>query len=53
MGYPGPCSPAADEVYQQFVMIDAVAQFCTDKMDLETTVKWGEDKIRAIYAKFA
>src|SRR6266550_1433429 len=27
MGYPGPCSPAADEVYQQFVMIDATAQF--------------------------
>ena len=53
MGYPGPCSPAADEVYQQFVMIDAVAQFCTDKMDLETTIKWGEDKIKAIYAKFA
>ena len=53
MGYPGPCSPAADEVYQQFVMIDAVAQFCTDKMDLETTIKWGEDRIRAIYAKFA
>jgi hypothetical protein len=34
-------------------MIDAVAQFCTDKMDLETTIKWGEDRIRAIYAKFA
>ena len=34
-------------------MVDATAQFCTDKMDLETTIKWGEDKIRAIYAKFA
>ena len=49
---PGPVTPAADEVYQQFVMVDALAQFCTDKMDLEQTVKWGEEKIKAIYAKF-
>ena len=53
VGYPGPLTPAADEVYQQFVMIDAAAQFCSDKMDLEQTVKWGEEKIKAIYAKFA
>jgi multiple sugar transport system substrate-binding protein len=52
-GYPGPLTPAADEVYQQFVMVDAVAQFATDKMDLEQTIKWGEEKIKAIYAKFA
>jgi multiple sugar transport system substrate-binding protein len=52
VGYPGPLTPAADEVYQQFVMIDAVAQFCSDKLDLEATVKWGEEKIRGIYAKF-
>jgi len=51
-GYPGPLTPAADEVYQQFVMVDALAQFATDKMDLEQTVKWAEDKIKAIYAKF-
>jgi hypothetical protein len=43
----------ADEVYQQFVMVDALAQFCTDKMDLEQTVKWAEDRIKAIYAKSA
>ena len=53
IGYPGPLTVAADEVYQQFVLIDAVAQFCTDKMDLETTMKWAEDKLKAIYAKFA
>ena len=52
-GYPGGVTPASDEVYQQFVLIDAVAQFCTDKLDLEQTVKWGEDKIKAIYAKYA
>lgn len=51
-GYPGRLSPAADEVYQQFVMVDALAQFATDKMDLEQTVKWAEDTIKAIYAKF-
>jgi multiple sugar transport system substrate-binding protein len=51
VGYPGPLTVAADEVYQQFVMIDAAAQFCSDKMDLEQTVKWGEDKIKAIFAK--
>ncbi len=53
IGYPGPLTVAADEVYQQFVLIDAAAQFCTDKMDLEQTVKWVEDKLKAIYAKFA
>ncbi len=52
-GYPGPLTPAADEVYQQFVMVDATAQYCTDKLDLEATIKWGEEKIKAIYAKFA
>jgi multiple sugar transport system substrate-binding protein len=51
-GYPGPLTPAADEVYQQFVMVDALAQFATDKMDLEQTVKWAEDKIKAVYAKY-
>jgi multiple sugar transport system substrate-binding protein len=52
IGYPGPLTVAADEVYQQFILIDAAAQFCTDKMDLEQTIKWGEDKLKAIYAKF-
>jgi multiple sugar transport system substrate-binding protein len=52
-GYPGQLTPAADEVYQQFVMVDALAQFCTDKLDLEQTVKWGEEKIKGIYSKFA
>jgi multiple sugar transport system substrate-binding protein len=52
IGYPGPLTVPADEVYQQFVLIDAAAQFCTDKMDLEQTIKWGEDKLKAIYAKF-
>ena len=51
-GYPGPVTAASDEVYQQFVMIDACAQFCADKMDLEQTVKWAEEKIKGIYAKF-
>ena len=52
IGYPGPLTVAADEVYQQFILIDAAAQFCTDKMDLEQTIKWGEDKLKAIYSKF-
>jgi multiple sugar transport system substrate-binding protein len=52
IGHPGPLTVAADEVYQQFVMIDAVAQFCSDKMDLEQTVKWADEKLKAIYAKF-
>src|SRR5262249_34649753 len=50
-GFPGPLTPAA-EVYQQFVMVDALAQFATDKMDLEQTVKWAEEKIKAICATF-
>jgi hypothetical protein len=33
--------------------VDALAQFCVDRLDLEGAVKWGEDKIKAVYAKFA
>jgi multiple sugar transport system substrate-binding protein len=51
-GYPGRLTAAADEVYQQFVMVDAVAQFCTDRMDLEQTVKWGHERIKGMYSKF-
>ena len=45
-GYPGPLTPAADEVYQQFVMVDALAQYCVDKLDLEAgrEVGRGEDQ---------
>jgi len=50
---PGPLTPAADEVYQQFVMVDALAGFWVDELDLEGAVKWGEDKIEAVHAKFA
>jgi multiple sugar transport system substrate-binding protein len=53
IGYPGPVTAASDEVYQQFVMIDAAAQFCADKMDLDQTMRWTEDKLKGIYAKFA
>jgi multiple sugar transport system substrate-binding protein len=53
IGYPGAFTPAADEVYQQFIMVDALAQFCSDKLDLEATVKWAEEKIKGVYAKFA
>jgi multiple sugar transport system substrate-binding protein len=52
-GYPGPVTAASDEVYQQFVLIDAAAQHCSGKMDLEQTVRWASDKLHAIYAKFA
>ena len=53
IGHPGTFTPAADEVYQQFIMVDALAQYCTDKLDLEAAVKWAEEKIKAVYAKFA
>jgi multiple sugar transport system substrate-binding protein len=53
IGYPGTFTPAADEVYAQFIMVDALAQYCTDKLDLEAAVKWAEEKIKAVYAKFA
>ena len=38
---------------QQSIMVDALAQHCTDKLDLEATVKWAEEKIKAVYARFA
>ena len=53
IGYPGLFTPAADEVYQQFIMVDALAQFCTDKLDLESAIKWGEEKIKAVYTTVA
>ena len=52
LGYPGPVTAASDEVYQQFVLIDTVAQFCAGKMDLEQAMKWSGDKLHSIYAKF-
>jgi multiple sugar transport system substrate-binding protein len=53
IGHPGPVTAASDEVYEQFVLIDAVAQYCADRMDLEQSVKWADDKLKSIYAKFA
>lgn len=52
IGYPGPVTAASDEVYEQFVLIDAAAQFCSGKMDLDQTVKWADGKLKGIYAKF-
>jgi hypothetical protein len=51
-GFPWPLTPADNEGYQQFVMGDALA-VCVDRLDREGAQTWGEDKINAIYAKFA
>jgi hypothetical protein len=51
--YPGPVTAASDEVYQQFVLIDAVAQFCADRTGLEQAMRWTDDKLKGSYSKFA
>jgi multiple sugar transport system substrate-binding protein len=49
-GYPGPMSPAAQEVLTTFVVPDMFTKVARGA-DLEETMKWGLGEIRRIYSK--
>ena len=51
-GYPGPSWPAVDEVYNDFVIPDMMANAATGKMSPEESVKWAAGQCEAIYKKW-
>jgi multiple sugar transport system substrate-binding protein len=52
-GYPGPGSPAADEVANRYIIPDMMARAATDKSTPEEAVKWAANEIGLIYDKWA
>jgi multiple sugar transport system substrate-binding protein len=50
-GYPGPATAPASEVLSTFVVPDMLARYCHGE-SLESSIKWGLDQIRGIYAKY-
>jgi multiple sugar transport system substrate-binding protein len=51
-GYPGPDTPAVDEVANNFIIPDMMANAATGKMTPEEAMKWADKEIKAIYAKW-
>ncbi len=51
-GYPGPSTPAADEVADNYIIPDMMASAATDKMSPEDAVKWAAKEITGIYKKW-
>jgi multiple sugar transport system substrate-binding protein len=52
-GYPGPGTPAADEVANNYIIPDMMANAATDKMTPEEAVKWAAKEVKGIYDKWA
>jgi multiple sugar transport system substrate-binding protein len=52
-GYPGPSGPAPDEVADNFIIPDMMANAATGKMTPEDSVKWAKKEIDLIYKKWA
>jgi multiple sugar transport system substrate-binding protein len=52
-GYPGPGTPAADEVANNYIIPDMMASAATDKMTPEDAVKWAVKEVQGIYEKWA
>jgi multiple sugar transport system substrate-binding protein len=51
-GYPGPATPATDEVANNFIIPDMMANAATGKMSPEEAMKWADKEIQAIYKKW-
>ena len=52
-GYPGPATPAMDEVYYQFIINDMMAKTATGQLSAEDSVKWASGQCEAIMKKWA
>jgi multiple sugar transport system substrate-binding protein len=52
-GYPGPGTPAADEVSNNYILPDMMANAATGKMTPEDAVKWATKEVQGIYEKWA
>ena len=51
-GYPGPDTPATDEVNNNYIIPDMMANAATGKMTPEESLKWATNEINNIFAKW-
>ena len=52
-GYPGPATPAMDEIYYQFIINDMMAKTATGQSSAEDLVKFATRQCEAIMKKWA
>jgi multiple sugar transport system substrate-binding protein len=52
-GYPGPATPAMDEIYYAFIINDMMAKTATGQLSTEDSVKWASDQCERIMKKWA
>ncbi|MDI3470097.1 MAG: hypothetical protein OJF62_002160 [Pseudolabrys sp.] len=52
-GYPGPATPAMDEVYYAFIINDMMAKAATGQLSAEESVKWATQQCETIMKKWA
>src|SRR5690349_1105300 len=52
-GYPGPATPAMDEIYYQFIINDMMAKAATGQMSAEDAVKVATKQCETIFKKWA
>jgi multiple sugar transport system substrate-binding protein len=52
-GYPGPATPAMDEIYYAFIINDMMAKTATGQLSAEDSVKWATQQCEAIFKKWA
>jgi len=52
-GYPGPATPAMDEIYYAFIINDMMAKAATGQSSAEEAVKWATQQCEIIMKKWA
>jgi multiple sugar transport system substrate-binding protein len=52
-GYPGPATPAMDEIYYAFIINDMMAKTATGQLSAEDSVKWATQQCEGIFKKWA
>lgn len=52
-GYPGPATPATDEIYYSFIINDMMAKAATGQLGAEDSVKLAAQQCEAIFQKWA
>src|SRR6476646_4130992 len=52
-GYPGPATPAMDEIYYAFIINDMMAKAATGQLSAEDSVKWATQQCESIMKKWA
>ena len=52
-GYPGPATPAMDEIYYAFIIPDMMAKAATGALSPEDSVKWAAGQCETIFKKWA